>query len=42
MDQTIQSENPPEGLLYGTEYTGEQINEVLWMADPFALVPTRD
>ena len=22
-DQTIQSENPPEGLLYGTEYTGE-------------------
>lgn len=41
-DQTIQSENPPEGLLYGTEYTGEQINEALRTADPFALVPTRD
>lgn len=31
-----------EGLLYGTEYTGEQINEALRTADPFALVPTRD
>jgi subtilisin family serine protease len=41
-DQTIQSGNPPEGLLYGTEYTREQINQALQSDNPFELVPTRD
>lgn len=41
-DQTIQSGNPPEGFLYGTEYTREQINQALQSDNPFDLVPTRD
>jgi len=41
-DQTIQSGNPPEGYLYGTEYTKEQINEALQSANPFDIVPTMD
>ncbi|BCN29249.1 S8 family peptidase [Anaeromicropila herbilytica] len=41
-DQTIQSGKPPEGFLYGTEYTREQINEALKSDNPFELVPTRD
>lgn len=41
-DQTIQSGNPPEGFLYGTEYTREQINLALQSDNPFELVPSRD
>ena len=41
-DQTIQSGSPPEGFLYGTEYTREQINQALQSDDPFEIVPTMD
>lgn len=41
-DQTIQSGSPPEGFLYGTEYTKEQINQALQSDDPFEIVPTMD
>ena len=41
-DQTIQSENPPEGFIYGTEYTENQINEALQTENPYNLVPSRD
>lgn len=40
-DQTIQ-ERPPQGFLYGTEYTREEINEALRSDDPFSVVPQRD
>ena len=41
-DQTIQSGTPPEGFVYGSEYTRQQINEALKREDPYSLVPTRD
>lgn len=41
-DQTIDSENYPENLYYGTEYTRDQINEALNSSDPFVLVPSTD
>jgi subtilisin family serine protease len=41
-DQSIQSENPPEGMYYGTEYTREQINAALQNIDPRAIVPSND
>lgn len=41
-DQTIQSVNPPEGLLYGTEYTRDQINAALGSNDPGSIVPSND
>lgn len=41
-DQTIQSGNPPEGFLYGTEYTREDINRALQSENPFEIVPSRD
>lgn len=41
-DQTIQTGDPPEGFLYGTEYTREEINRALQSDDPRALVPSRD
>lgn len=41
-DQTIQDGEPPEGFSYGTEYTGEQINEALQSDNPLAVVPTTD
>ncbi len=33
---------PPEGFLYGTEYTKEQIDEALQSEEPYAVVPHRD
>lgn len=33
-DQTNQSGTPPEGFLYGTEFTAEQLNENLESGDP--------
>ncbi len=41
-DQTIESDKPPEGFYYGTEYTKEQINLALKSSDPLAIVPTVD
>lgn len=41
-DQTIQSGKPPQGYLYGTEYTREQINQALKSENPFEIVPTKD
>lgn len=41
-DQTIISDNPPEGYFYGTEYTSEQINEALASEDPLSVVPSVD
>ena len=41
-DQTIAGENPPDGFIYGTEYTEEEINEALRNANPYDLVPSRD
>lgn len=41
-DQTIQSETPPKGFTYGTEYTKEQINEALKNDNPLSIVPSTD
>lgn len=41
-DQTIDSGKPPEGFLFGTEYTREQINEALKNDEPYEIVPSRD
>ncbi|WMJ87042.1 S8 family peptidase [Anaerocolumna sp. MB42-C2] len=41
-DQTIVSENKQEGLVYGTEYTREQINEAIVNIDPYSIVPSKD
>lgn len=41
-DQTIVSDNPPAGMLYGTEYTNVQMNEALQSEDPLSIVPTTD
>lgn len=41
-DQTIQSGYPPEGFLYGTEFTREQINLALQNENPFDIVPSKD
>lgn len=41
-DQTIQTGPPPEGFLYGTEYTREQLNQALTNPDPLSVVPTND
>jgi len=41
-DQTIQTGNPPEGFLYGTEYTREEINAALRTPDPLQIVPSID
>lgn len=40
-DQTIQGK-PPQGFLYGSEYTQEEINEALQSENPFSVVPQRD
>ncbi len=41
-DQTIQDGMPPEGLLYGTEYRREQIDEALRSENPLRIVPSVD
>ncbi len=41
-DQTIVSNNPPEGLYYGTEFTGDQINLALMSDNPYDIVPSMD
>jgi len=41
-DQTDQTGTPPEGYVFGSQYTGEDINRALQAENPFAVVPTRD
>lgn len=41
-DQTIQSGDPPEGFLYGTEYTKQQIDGALESENPLVVVPSID
>ena len=41
-DQTIQSNNPPEGFLYGTEYSQADINQALSAEIPREIVPHED
>lgn len=41
-DQTIQTGEPPEGFLYGTEYTREEINQALHSDTPLSVVPSTD
>ncbi len=41
-DQTIQDGPPPEGLLFGTEYTREDINRALAAENPQETVKTND
>ena len=41
-DQTVQSGSPPEGFVYGTEFTEEQINEALAEENPLSVVPSSD
>jgi subtilisin family serine protease len=40
-DQTVPG-HPPAGLLFGTEYTNEQINQALRSGDPYSIVAHRD
>ncbi|MDE5589725.1 MAG: S8 family peptidase [Acetatifactor sp.] len=41
-DQTIQTGTAPEGFLYGSEYSREEINRALQSEDPYEIVPSRD
>ncbi len=41
-DQTIDSENYPKDLYYGTEYKKYHINYALSQTDPFSFLPSRD
>jgi len=41
-DQTISSDQLPEGIDYGTVYTKEQIDEALKNSNPFSIVPSKD
>lgn len=41
-DQTIQTGEPPEGFLYGTEYTRDEINNALRADNPLSVVPSTD
>ena len=41
-DQTIQSNNPPVGFTFGTEYSRESINIALRSEDPLSIVPSTD
>lgn len=41
-DQTIEDGTPPQGFLYGAEYSREQINQALNSENPFQVVPSVD
>ncbi len=41
-DQTIQTGDPPEGFLYGTEYGNDEINAALASENPLNIVPSTD
>ncbi len=41
-DQTIESNNYPDGFYYGTEYTRDQINAAINSDNPHGIVPSTD
>lgn len=41
-DQTVRDGIPPAGILYGAEYTKEQIDQALASENPYEAVPSRD
>lgn len=41
-DQTIRSDRHPKDIIYGTEYTKEDIDRALQSEDPASVVPTTD
>ncbi len=41
-DQTIRDGTPPQDILYGTEYSRDQINKALRSNDPYSIVPSKD
>lgn len=41
-DQTIMEGTTPDGILYGAEYTKEQIDDALASENPYDVVPSRD
>ena len=41
-DQSVEQGTPPQGYLYGQEYTKEMLDEALAQENPFALVPEND
>ncbi len=41
-DQTVQTGTPPEGYIYGSEFSREDIDRALQLEDPYSLVPSRD
>lgn len=41
-DQEVQTGSPPEGFLYGTEYTKEQLSTALQEEKPLDIVPSTD
>lgn len=41
-DQTDQTGTPPEGYVFGSQYTREDMNRALQAEDPFSVVPVRD
>ncbi|MBO5303683.1 MAG: S8 family peptidase [Lachnospiraceae bacterium] len=41
-DQTVDTQNHPQGFIYGTEYSKEEIDAALIAENPQALVPVRD
>ncbi len=41
-DQEDQTGTPPEGFLFGSEYTRKDIDRALRALDPYAVVPSRD
>jgi len=41
-DQNLPNGTKPEGILYGTEFKQEQINQALKSSDPYSIVPSKD
>ncbi len=41
-DQTIDSDQPPSGMMYGREFTREQINNALLNENPSSMLPSKD
>ncbi len=41
-DQTERTNTSPQGFIYGSEYTAEEINEALRSQNPYQVVPSRD
>ncbi len=41
-DQTMQTGTPPQGFLFGSEYTNEDINRALQSENPYEIVPSKD